>query len=79
MPALELSDLSPAPRIERGEVMSIFSHLQQRSASIRQERLIFPEYPELFNQDKRACAGAERTDPINDTVPDILAGRCAGM
>jgi len=47
MPALELTDLSPTPRIERGDVMSIFSHFQQRFESTRQEELTLQEYLEL--------------------------------
>ncbi|RMU68493.1 Protein kinase, partial [Pseudomonas savastanoi pv. glycinea] len=51
-------DPPPAPRIERGDVMSIFSHFQQRFESTRQEELSLQEYLELCKQDRSAYASA---------------------
>jgi serine protein kinase len=51
-------DPPPAPRIERGDVMSIFSHFQQRFESTRQEELSLQEYLELCKTDRSAYASA---------------------
>jgi Putative Ser protein kinase len=72
MPALELTDLSPTPRIERGDVMSIFSHFQQRFESTRQEELTLQEYLELCKQDKSTYASAAERLLLAIGEPELL-------
>src|SRR5690606_15597032 len=52
------TDPEPAFSIERGEVMSIFSHFQQRFEATRQEEYSLQEYLELCKQDRSAYATA---------------------
>jgi serine protein kinase len=54
-----LIDPASAPRIERGDdVMSIFSHFQQRFESTQQEELTLQEYLDLCKRDRSTYASA---------------------
>src|SRR3990167_4574845 len=64
--------MAPAPSIERGEVMSIFSHFQQRFEATRQEELSLQEYLELCKQDRSAYASAAERLLLAIGEPELL-------
>ncbi len=67
-----LTEPAPALRIERGEVMSIFSHFQQRFEATRQEELSLQEYLELCKQDRSAYASAAERLLLAIGEPELL-------
>jgi serine protein kinase len=67
-----LSDPASAPRIERGDVMSIFSHFQQRFESTRQEELSLQEYLELCKKDRSAYVSAAERLLMAIGEPELL-------
>src|SRR3546814_9456990 len=67
-----LIDPTPAPRIERGDVMSIFSHFQQRFESTRQEEYSLQEYLDLCKQDRSAYASAAERLLLAIGEPELL-------
>src|SRR3989344_4747344 len=70
--AKHLTDPAPALRIERGEVMSIFSHFQQRFEATRQEEFSLQEYLELCKQDRSAYASAAERLLLAIGEPELL-------
>src|SRR3990167_5617621 len=67
-----LTEPAPALRIERGEVMSIFSHFQQRFEATRQEEFSLQEYLELCKQDRSAYASAAERLLLAIGEPELL-------
>src|SRR5690606_11563509 len=66
------TDPEPAFSIERGEVMSIFSHFQQRFEATRQEEYSLQEYLELCKQDRSAYATAAERLLMAIGEPELL-------
>ena len=66
------TDPAPAHCIERGDVMSIFSHFQERFEATRQEEYSLQEYLDLCKQDKTAYASAAERLLMAIGEPELL-------